>query len=85
MGRIAQSAEVTPDSNETWSNAVDLVLEGLDDDEDRAVVLSWLRNTDAWSSSKLQFKLHAYGFVCSDKSIQRWRRAQADGIGRVWE
>ena len=85
MGRIADEAEPEVDGSAVWSNRVDEVLDELDDDDDRAVVLGWLSSPpDVWSAGDVALKLAAYGFKCSDKSIQRWRKVQRLGQGRVW-
>ena len=82
MGRIAEAAEVDIDERAIWSNKVDVVLDELDDDEDRAVVLSWLRSD--MGAPKVKRKLAAYGILVSDRSVQYWRAAQRDGVGRLW-
>jgi hypothetical protein len=83
MGRIADEQQPEPDAASAWTNRVDDVLEQLDDDDDRAVVLGWLMSSV--SAADIMFRLDAYGIRLSDKSVQQWRRAQKLGRGRVWE
>lgn len=85
MGRIADEAPPEVDGIAAWSNRVDEVLDELDDDDDRTVVLSWLTSPpDVWSAGDIALRLGAYGFKVSDKSIQRWRKVQRLGQGRQW-
>ena len=84
MGRIADATEVDVNDQSAWCNRVDEILsDELDDDDDRAIVLGWLRSE--LSAPDIEFRFESYGIRCSDKSIQRWRRAQRLGRGRVWE
>ena len=86
MGRIADEVQPESDDTSVWTNVVDDVLDGLDDDDDRAVVLSWLASPPAvWAAGDISLKLDAYGFKVSDKSIQRWRKVQRLGRGRQWD
>lgn len=85
MGRIADEVQPEADGVAVWSNRVDEVLDELDDDDDRAVVLGWLMSPpEVWSAGDIALKLSAYGIKCSDKSIQRWRKVQRLGQGRQW-
>ena len=85
MGRIADEVQPEADGVAVWSNRVDEVLDELDDDDDRAVVLSWLMSPpEVWSAGDIALKLAAYHIKVSDKSIQRWRKVQRLGQGRQW-
>ena len=84
MGRIADATEIDVDERVVWTNLIDVILDGLDDDDDRQVVLGWLRS-ETVSAIDIVFRLDSYGIRCSDKSIQKWRRAQKFGRGRVWD
>ena len=83
MGRIAANVATSVDEPPpTFSNKVDTMLEDLEDDDDRAVVLGWLRSRMA--EEELEQRLLAHGIQCSDSTIRRWRRYQAAGLGRAW-
>ncbi len=85
MGRIADETPPEADEVTVWTNRVDEILDGLDDDDDRAVVLSWLMSpSTVWPAGDIALRLSGYGIHCSDKSIQRWRKVQRLGKGRVW-
>lgn len=84
MGRIADAVDDRDITDgHTFTNKVDAVLERLDDDEDRAVVLSWLMSPDI-GDEEVEQRLLAHGIHCSDSTIRRWRRYQSAGMGRTW-
>ena len=84
MGRIADAAnDDDVDVGLVFTNKVDTVLDRLDDDDDRRVVLSWLFDPDI-GDEEVEIRLRKHGIRCSDSSIYRWRRFQAEGLGRVW-
>lgn len=83
MGRIADAANDDDADGLTFTNKVDTVLERLDDDADRAVVLSWLFDPDV-GDEEVELRLLAHGIRCSDSTIRRWRVFQARGMGRPW-
>ena len=83
MGRIADNAATADEPPPyVFTNKVDTVLEDLDDDDDRAVVLGWLRSR--MSEEELEQRLLAHGVLVSDTTIRRWRKYQAKGLGREW-
>lgn len=86
MGRIADTVGQQPDAGDLppFTNKVDVVLESLDDDDDRRVVLSWLRDPLV-ADELIEDRLRCHGFACSDSTIRRWRRAQDRGVGRLWD
>ena len=77
MGRLAdqdRNAEPRP-------NAVDRLLESMDDDDDRQLLEGWLHDPqrgDSW----IEDELRVVGYTISDSSIRRWRRDR--GIKSVW-
>ena len=83
MGRIADAASDDTDVGLTFTNKVDAVLERLDDDADRHVVLSWLFDPDV-GDEEVEWRLLAHGIRCSDSTIRRWRVFQSKGLGRSW-
>ncbi len=83
MGRIANEAPPEIDTANVWRNRVDDILDELDDDEDRAVVLGWL--TSNLGAVDIVFRLDGYGIACHEKAVQHWRRAQRLGRGRTWD
>jgi hypothetical protein len=82
VGRIAESVTTAHTVERVHVNKVDRVLDALDD-EDRAVVLSWLRDP-LTGEEEIEDRLHEHGIACSDSTVRRWRRLQAKGRGRVW-
>jgi hypothetical protein len=83
MGRIADAVDTEVDLGpRVFTNKVDTVLERLDDDDDRAVVLSWLLSD--LGDEEVEQRLLAHDIGCSDSTIRRWRRYQARGMGRQW-
>ena len=82
MGRIADAGDTFTDTGRTFTNKMDRVLEELDDD-DRAVVLSWLADGDI-GDEQLEMRLLAFDIFVSDSTIRRWRNYQRRGMGRVW-
>jgi len=81
MGRIADESQTEEPTPRLFTNKADTVLERLDD-EDRAVVLSWLRSDMV--DEDIEERLLAHDIACSDSTIRRWRRYQRLGMGRVW-
>ncbi len=80
MGRIADAA-IGDVTQAVRTNVVDDILDELDD-EDRAVVLSWLLGDR--SANTISADLDSHGIRCSSDSIRRWRGFQERGRGRVW-
>lgn len=83
MGRIADNVDDSVTDVAVFTNKVDTILERLDDDEDRAVVLSWLLDPDV-SDQAVEMRLRAHDIRCSDSTVRLWRRYQQAGMGRVW-
>ena len=84
MGRIADAAaDDDVEHVDVFTNKVDDILDNLEDDDDRAVVLSWLLSP-SMPDETVEFKLFAHGIRCSDTTIHRWRSYQARGLGRPW-
>ena len=85
MGRIADADDTfVDDTSLVYVNKVDRILERLDDDEDRAVVLSWLRD-DQVSSETFRWRMASFGIAVGGCTIRRWRQYQGLGLGRVWD
>ena len=82
MGRIADSATDDEFVIAERTNKVDRILDALDDDADRAVVLSWLRSD--MGDHIIEERLADHGIMCSDTTIRLWRRYQRRGVGRQW-
>ena len=84
MGRIADSVDTDTDIDGfEFTNKVDVILEQLDDDDDRAVVLSWLLS-DEVADQEVELRLRAHRIRISDSSIRLWRKYQQAGMGRQW-
>lgn len=81
MGRIAEAVNNDCEAVER-TNKVDRVLESLDDDDDRAVVLSWLLSD--MGDQDIEDRLYDHGIKCSDSTIRLWRHYQRRGVGRQW-
>ena len=83
MGRIAEAGDVFAlPVNDTYRNKVDDILERLDD-EDRAIVLAWLRDPDV-GEEDIEFRFKTFQIRCSDSTVRRWRRMQRNGTGFSW-
>lgn len=83
MGRIADATPIDEgDDDQPFTNKVDDILDGLEDDADRAVVLSWLYSDIG--DEAVESRLFEHGISCSDSTIRRWRRYQTAGMGRMW-
>lgn len=85
LGLIAQEAATQTRSSppKGLSNRIDVILGELDDD-DRAVILGYLRDPDV-SAPWLYRLLKSYEISNSERAIQQWRAAQREGTGIAWE
>lgn len=72
MGQIADMVAEGLPTPPPPPSKLDRILSKLDD-EDRAIVLSWLEDLDV-TQEELESRFRAVGISCSDTTIRRWRR-----------
>jgi hypothetical protein len=81
LGRIAEQEANRPEpSLEPKPNKLDRILAKLDD-EDLALVMSWLHDVDM-GEEEIELRLLAADVEVSDTTIRRWRKLR--GIRGEW-
>lgn len=78
MGRISDAVESGAFEDGVWRNKVDDILDELDDDGDRAIVLSWLHDP-ATSDQVIEDRLFEFDIECSDSTVREWRKRNKAG------
>ena len=80
MGRIAEAGDVHV-LRVHYRNKVDKILHDLDDD-DRAIVLSWLQG--CMSAEEVADRLRGHEYPVGETTVRHWRRMQRNGTGFSW-